>query len=187
MRFDVFWLVLLVLAGSGLLSDAAAQAASEAPVSECEQARRDWAAVYTPTPPEGINERLAYLRRDADTRDLRSDLNCDHRLSFEEYLTKEWESWRRMDANEDGAVNQAEFVTEWCTRRLGGLLGEHPDWRATCERESASNFHGYLGSRRPGGIDQRAYRYTAQIEFRRADRNRDRYLTRTPHSAHYYE
>lgn len=187
MRFAVVRLALVFLAGQGLVSDASAQAAGDAPMSECEQARRDWAAKDPPTLTANANDRLAYMKLSTDTRDLRADLDCDHRLSFDEYFAMEWASWRRMDANEDGAVNQAEWITEWCARRLGGLIEEHPAWRASCERASASTFHTYLGSRRPGGIDQRAYRHTARIQFRRADRNRDRYLTRTPHSVHYYE
>ena len=187
MRFTGVRLALVFLAGRVLSSDASAQAAADAPMSECEQARRDWAANDPPTPTASANDRLAYLKLSTDTQDLRADLDCDRRLSFDEYFAMQWASWRRMDANEDGAVSQAEWITEWCDRRLGGLIEEHPDWRASCESASASTFHNYLGSRRPGGIDQHAYRYTVRISFRRADRNRDRYLTRPPNSAHYYE
>ena len=187
MRIAVVRLALAFLAGQGLVSDASAQAAGDVPMSECEQARRDWAAKDPPTLTANANDRLAYLKLSTDTRDLRADLDCDHRLSFDEYLAMQWNSWRRMDADEDGAVSQTEYVTEWCARRLGELNDEHPDWRPTCERASASNFQGYLGARRPGGIDLRAYRHTVQIWFRRGDENRDGYLTRSRDSASGYD
>jgi len=187
MRFSVVWLALILLIGTGFPADSAAQAVGEAPISECDQARRDWAAIAPPTPTDNANDRLAYLKFSGDTQDLRADLDCDHRLSFDEYLAMQWSSWRRMDTDEDGAVSQAEYVTEWCTRRLGDLNEEHPDWRPTCERASASAFQGRFGARRPGGIDLRAYRHTVQIWFRRGDENRDGYLTRSRDSASGYE
>ena len=61
MRFSAVWLALVFSVGPGLVANAAAQAVGDAPVSECEQARLDWAANYPPTPPESNSDRLAYL------------------------------------------------------------------------------------------------------------------------------
>lgn len=183
MRSAVFWLALGVLAGPGLSAHAAAAAQDDAPISECEQARRDWAANSPPTPPEDANDRLAYLERASDTKGLRFDLNCDQRLSFEEFLPMAWEGWRWKDADGDGAVTQAEYVSHWCTRRLRGL---DPATRAVCEEASASEYRDVAGYRRTS-IDQRAYRFAAYVLFRRADRNRDGYLTRSPNSVQFAE
>ena len=186
MRFSAVWLALVFSVGPGLVANAAAQAVGDAPVSECEQARLDWAANYPPTPPESNSDRLAYLDRYIDTKELRFDLNCDHRLSFEEFLTMDWTSWLWMDTDADGAVTKVEYVTDWCTRRLGWMIEEDPGARPVCERASGSNYRDVAGFGRTR-LDRRSYRFASYVLFRRADRNRDGYLTRTPHSAHYYE
>lgn len=183
MRLAVFWLAFVFLAGPGLFSNAAAQAASDAPISDCEQARQDWAANYPPTPPENITDRLAYSNRETETRGLRFDIDCDHRLSFEEFHTMEWASWLRMDTDADGAVTKVEYVTDWCTRRLRNLDAAE---RAVCERASGANYRDVAGYGRTS-MDKQSYRFASYVLFRRADRNRDGYLTRTPNSAHYYE
>ena len=184
MRVAVFWLTLVSLAGPGFFSNAPAQAPVDAPISECELARRDWAANYPPTPPENGNNRLAYLDRATETARLRFDLNCDHRLSFEEFLPMAWEGWTWKDADADGVVTQAEYVTHWCTRRLRGL--DAPT-RAVCDRASASEHRNIAGSPQARGIDQQGYRSAAYRLFRRADRNRDGYLTRPSDPANAYE
>lgn len=187
MRSAVFWLALVLLAGPSLGANAAAAMPDDEPISECEQTRRDWAADNPSKPPENdINDRLAYLRRSSDTRELRFDLNCDRRLSFEEYLPLAWEGWRWKDANEDGVVTRAEYVTYDCTVLYRALVGQDPAARAVCERASASNYRDVAGYGRTR-VDQQGYRFTAYLQFRRADKNRDRYLTRTPNSADYYE
>ena len=184
MKAAVFWLAIVSFAGPGFLSNAPAQEPVDAPISECERARRDWAANYPPTPPENGNSRPAYLDRATETARLRFDMNCDHRLSFEEYLPMAWEGWSWKDANADGAVTQGEYVTHWCTRRLRGLDAAT---RAVCERESASEYRYVAGSRRVEGIDQQGYRRAAYRLFSRADRNRDGYLTRPRDPENAYE
>ncbi len=183
MRLAVFWLALVSLAGSGVFSNASAQAAGDAPLSECEQARQDWAANYPPTPPENLNDRLAYLDRESATRGVRSDLDCDHRLSFEEFYTMDWASWLRMDTDGDGAVTKVEYVTDWCTRRLRNL---DTNERAVCERASGANYRDVAGYGRMS-LDRQSYRFASYVLFRRADRNRDGYLTRAPGSVQFAE
>lgn len=180
MRFAVFWLALVFFAGPVFSSNAVAAPSGDIPISECEQARLDWAANYPPMPPD--NNRLAYLDRATETAGLRFDLNCDNRLSFEEFLPMAWEGWRWMDDNADGVVTQDEYVTDWCTGRYHRLLGQDAASRAVCEKARASDYRNVAGFRRRG-IDQQGYRRTAYSLFRRADRNRDGYLTRSPNSA----
>lgn len=182
MRSAVFCFVFAILAGPALSTSAAAQ--GSAPDPQCELARRDWAANYPPMPPESRNDRLAYLDRATATAKLRFDLNCDHRLSFEEYLPMAWEGWRWKVANGDGVVTQAEYVANWCVRRLRGLDSAS---RATCEEASASEYRKIAGSRRSRGVDQQGYRGAASALFRRADRNRDGYLTSSRNPAEAYE
>lgn len=138
--------------------------------SSCQAARDAWVEKYGPSPSHRVG-----LPGDLPIhRFLRFDMDCDQKLTLDEHREMNWYSLR-SETGVDGEISYAEFMEQWCGGRTPSHINAEVA-RRQCERIFRPNFR---RAKAPGRnvITKESYARVFAADFRKADRNRDGFLT----------